>query len=262
MTSVELASYLAPLCARLDALASRLVEYRSRYDAARDSRAVFTHAYATITNLISKNLGCYEFRDPECVVVLAEKFAGHYFDALDRRDRGEALSPAWVNVFDVICDQRTSVLEDLVFAMTAHIVHDLPLALLDAHQSTDDGSSRIYDFHRMNDLLGRNVEAITSAVSKRYEPFIAWLDHLGGDFDLILTDYGFRVGRGVAWYNASRIVDPLSEEHARKSIVKSTIVFVENVRRPKFWPLRLLFRIGRWLSSFFRRWPGTSHAVR
>jgi hypothetical protein len=253
--SIAVAPDLDPLCDRLDAVAVRLCAYRDRYDHERDSRAVFTHAYATITNLIAANLGEYQFRDPEWVVVLAEQFAARYFAALDAADRGGMLSPAWQKVFDVIRDQRTSVLEDLVFAMTAHIVHDLPLALIDACQLGPDGSSRIYDYHRMNDLLGRNVEAITDAVSKRYEPFIGCLDHLGGDFDQIVTDYGFRVSRGVAWYNAVRILDPLSEDHARKSIVKSAIIFVENVRRPKFWPLRLLFRIGRFLSSFFRRWP-------
>lgn len=240
---------------RLDAIVNRLLAYRERYDRARDSRAVFTHAYVSITTLIAEHLATYQFKDPEWVVLLAEKFADRYFVALDAADRGDPQSAAWQRVFEVLRNPRTSVLEDLIFAMTAHIVHDLPLALLDARTTAPDGSSRVYDFHRMNDLLGHNIERITSEVSKRYSPFIAWLDHLGGGFDQLITDYGFRVGRGVAWYNASRILDPLSRDHAHQSIVKSTIVFVDNVRRPKLWPLRWLFRAGRWLSSWFRRWP-------
>jgi hypothetical protein len=256
--AIAIAPDYEPLHERLETLQSRLLSYRDRYEQQRDSRAVFTHVYATITGLIRDNLAHYEFHDPAWVVILAEQFAEKYFIALDVRDGGGKLSAAWAHVFDILAKKRTSVLEDLVFAMTAHIVHDLPLALLDARQAAGDGTSHIYDFHRMNDLLGRHVEAITNAVSKRYSPLVAWLDHLGGSFDQILTGYGFRISRGVAWYNATRILDPGSEEHARKAIVKSTIVFVENVRRPKLWPLRLLFRVGRWISSFFRRWPARS----
>lgn len=250
---IALAPDLGPLRDRLDILTTRLLDYRARYDRARDSRAVFTHAYAQITALITENLAVYEFRDPAWVVTLAEKFAERYFRALDAAE--EDVPPAWKHVFAVLRNPRTSVTEDLVFAMTAHIVHDLPLALLDAKMAAPDGSSHVYDFHRMNDLLGHNIARITAEVSSRYQPFIAWLDQLGGDFDQIVSDYGFRVSRGVAWYNAFRILDPLSKEHALRSIVKSTIVFVDNVRRPKFWPLRWLFRVGRFVSSFFRRWP-------
>ena len=252
---IALAPDVARLRDRLDIIHERLLDYRTRYDRARDSRAIFTHAYAQITILLANNLAVYEFHDPGWVVTLAEEFAGQYFVALDAADRGLPLSDAWKRVFEVLRNPRTSVLEDLVFSMTAHIVHDLPLALIEAKTSAADGRSRVYDYHRMNDLLGNNVEKITAAVSERYEPFISWLDHLGADFDEILTDYGFRVSRGVAWYNASRILDPASREHALRSIVKSTILFVDHVRRPRFWPLRWLFRAGRFLSSFFRRWP-------
>jgi len=253
--TLALAPDVARLRDRLDIIHERLLDYRTRYDRARDSRAVFTHAYAQITGLLADNLAVYEFRDPAWVVTLAEKFAEQYFLVLDAADRGEPHSAAWKRVFEVLRNPRTSVLEDLVFSMTAHIVHDLPLALIEAKTAGGDGHSHVYDYHRMNDLLGHNVEKITSAVSKRYAPLIAWLDHLGHDYDEILTDYGFRISRGVAWYNASRIVDPASKEQALQSIVKSTIVFVDHVRRPRFWPLRLVFRIGRYLSSFFRRWP-------
>lgn len=253
--TIALAPDLVSLRDRLDILTTRLLDYRTRYDRTRDSRAIFTHAYALMTGLIADNLALYEFKDARWIVHLAEEFAGRYFRALDAAEQGRPLSPAWEHVFAVLRNPRTSVLEDLVFAMTAHIVHDLPLALIEVKTTTGDGATRIYDFHRMNDLLGHNIGNITRAVSKRYEPFIAWLDHLGGDFDQIITDYGIRVSRGMAWYNADRLLDPLSEDIARRSIVKSTIVFVDNVRRPKFWPLRWLFRVGRFVSSFFRRWP-------
>ncbi len=41
---------------RLDVVANRLIEYRDRYDRERDSRAVFTHAYVSITLLIAEHL--------------------------------------------------------------------------------------------------------------------------------------------------------------------------------------------------------------
>lgn len=140
-------------------------------------------------------------------------------------------------------------------AMTAHIVHDLPLSLLEVGLSGADGESHIYDFHHMNDLLGKDIGPIANGVTSRYEPFFRWIDHLERRHTFVLTDFGFRVSRGVAWYNACRLLDPESKDHASDSVTRSVITLVDDVRRPPLLSLRLLFRALRWIAALGRVWP-------
>jgi hypothetical protein len=84
-------------------------------------------------------------------------------------------------------DKRTSVLEDLVFAMAVHIMHDLPLALGDISPQRAPDVSHIADFHAVNAMMGSSIDEIEAQVAKRYSPYISWLDHLAGRHDEILT---------------------------------------------------------------------------
>jgi len=176
-------------------------------------------------------------------------------DYLDAYDLQLDVPKAWAEVFAVLKFKTTSVLEDLVFSMTAHIVNDLPLALIDVGLANPAQVSHIHDFHRMNDVLGSNVKAIEDDVLKRYEPAFRWLDHLEKGYDQILTNYGFRLSRGMAWYNACRLLDPASSNEAKDSIARSAVQLIENVRNPPGWSLRIVFRFARFVAALFRRWP-------
>lgn len=107
----------------------------------------------------------------------------------------------------------------------------------------------------MNELLAKDIQPIADEVTKRYEPWFHWLDHLEKRHTLVLTDFGFRVSRGLAWYNASRLLDPASQNAAHESVEKSVITLVNDVRRPPIWSLRLVFRGLRWIAGLFRAWP-------
>jgi len=247
---------LSDLPGRLLRLADRLEEYRTKYEATRDSRAIFTYAYVEITRTLASKLFQAEFKHPEWVVSLAEHFASHYVGALQAWDHDrENVPPAWKIVFETISRKRTSVLEDLVLAMTAHIVHDLPLSLVEVGLSATNGESHIFDFHHMNDVLASDIQPIADGVTARYEPFFRWLDHLERRHTVVLTNFGFRVSRGVAWYNACRLLDPLSEKAALQSITNSVVTLIDDVRKPPVWSLRLLFRGFRWIAALFRVWP-------
>lgn len=107
----------------------------------------------------------------------------------------------------------------------------------------------------MNDVLGSNIKAIENDILSRYEPAFSWLDQLGHGYDQILTNYGFRLSRGMAWYNATRLLDPGSGVEARESIARSAVKLIDNVRNPPFWSIRLAFRVLRFIAALFRRWP-------
>ncbi len=156
-------------------------------------------------------------------------------------------------------DGQSFVLEDMVFSMMAHISHDLPLALLEV-ELEGDGGSNIADYHLMNEVLGSQIDAIQRATARRYQRSLAWLDRLAGHYDEFFTNYGIRLSRSSAWYNACRLLDPASHDAAQQSILRSTGAFIDFVRVPKAWWLRLLVRGVRALAPKRRRWPSPSQS--
>jgi hypothetical protein len=236
---------------RLLALSARLAGLARQYEAKHDSRCVFTHAYSLMTERIASQLPRFASVDPDWIADLAEAFAGHYFDALD----GSTASSAWAEAFKAMRDRRTSVIEDLVFAMSVHILHDLPLALGDVSPGRSPDRNRIADYHSVNDMLKDAIEPIVTTTARRYSPYIRWLDQLTHPFDQIVTDYGIRMARGLAWYNTLRLADPASVSRAQESIEKSPVVIIDGILNPPIHTLRAILRFLRWIVSFLRRWP-------
>ena len=122
---------LETLQRRLLAIAERLDMHRWEFEQKKDSRCVFTYAYVLITQRIARQLPTAGYIEPRWIVELAEAFAKRYFEALEGSIAGSTVSPAWDVVFQAMARKRSSVLEDLIFSMTVHIVHDLPLALVE-----------------------------------------------------------------------------------------------------------------------------------
>jgi hypothetical protein len=243
--------------AGLEQVAGRLEERARRLEAQRDSRCVFTCAYALMTRRIAAELPKSDVRDPDWVIALAHDFAARYEAALTAWDEKTSLPAGWQVVFSTICARRTSVIEDLIFAMASHIMRDLPHALLATGLTGADGSSRIADYHIVNRIMGDSIDDIQLIVSKRYGHYVRWLDHVGGGYDEILTNYGVRLSRGMAWYNALRLADPASARAAAESIERSPGVFVHEVMNPPLVSIRLALRAARFIVALLRRWPAS-----
>jgi hypothetical protein len=239
---------------RLELLAARLDARRVLLEQAQDSRCVFTCAYVMITRRISRSVTTAEYVEPEWIVELAETFAALYLEALDASAAGRSAGPAWDSVFEAIDRRHSSVLEDLVFAMTAHIVHDLPRALERVGADGPQGS-HVHDFHAVNRAMGEAIDEIETTIAKRYAPAVRWIDHLGGSYSRILSNYGIRMSRGLAWYNATRLTDPASADEARQSTARSVQEFVDQVMDSPIWTTRAALRLGRFVVGLTRRWP-------
>src|SRR5215208_6249136 len=120
-------------------IAERLLGYVLRYEAARDSRAVFAYLYLQLTRSLATALSVGDpvFRDPPWVADLAESLAREYFAASDAMDAWAAtngttpqssLTPEdlphtvpepWREVYAAISGGRSYVLEDALFSMMA-----------------------------------------------------------------------------------------------------------------------------------------------
>jgi hypothetical protein len=246
--------------ARLEAVAARLDERRLALEQARDSRCVFTCAYVLITRRLARELPGARYLDASWVVELAEAFAGLYLEALDAAAAGLPAGEAWDCVFEAIGRRHSSVLEDLVFSMTAHIVHDLPAALDLVGREGAEGS-HIHDFHAVNRTMAEGIDELETAIAKRYAPWVRQLDRLGRPYSRILTSYGIRMARGLAWYNADRLADPASRADARASSGRNVKQFVDEVLHPPAWTARTILRAGRFVVGLFRRWPAAPELV-
>jgi Family of unknown function (DUF5995) len=243
---------------RLREVERKLAEAARRLERERDSRCVFAHAYSLMTRRIVEALPVTAGIDQAWITTLAEAFAARYFAALDPLDEDTAPSRAWRRAFEAMRDRQTSVLEDLVFAMVVHIVRDLPLALGDVSPNRRPEWSHVYDFHAINDMMAGSIDEIQAETSRRYSPYISWLDQLSDRYDEILTNYGVRMSRGLAWYNALRLADERSAEEAKEAIEHSPVVFIEGIVRPPILSLRILLWFLRRIVSLFRVWPGAA----
>jgi Family of unknown function (DUF5995) len=255
-------------------VAERLVGYVVRYEAARDSRAVFAYLYLQLTRTLATALavGDPEFRDPSWVADLAESLADEYFAASDAMDVWLAktgttpqtpVAPGqlphtvpepWREAFAAISGGRSYVLEDALFSMMAHISYDLPIAMR-RMAVTSNVASHIADFHQMNDVLGEAIDFAQDDLASRYCWWLADLDRIFARNDELFSNYGIRVSRGMAWFNFSRLTDPAAADDAERSIRTSTGAFIQQVREPDWWALRVATRAGRVLVPERRRWP-------
>jgi uncharacterized protein DUF5995 len=254
LRSVEIRPGLLPQAA-ITALANELEQRTLVFERARDPRCVFTCSYARMTRVLAASLPRTDFADPAWVAQLALVFAEYYLRASREYDAGTLVRGAWSTVFKAGHDGRTSVLEDLVLGMTAHIVNDLPFALCDVGLTSPRGESRIADYQALNEVLGWAIGDIQAEVARRYDPVLRVLDRCAESYDEIITDLGLRVSRATAWYNAQRLMHPTTRAAALAAIGRSPEITMRELLDPPLLSVRFALRGARCVSRASRRWP-------
>ncbi|MFG2641743.1 DUF5995 family protein [Streptomyces sp. NPDC048370] len=261
-------------------VAGLLADRVRQYDATRDHRAAFAYTYYRLTATLATGLdtGTPAFNDPPWVAELCETLASAYFSAMDSIDEwlagrsggstGEvrpsdlpdSIPQPWRDVFAASSFRHSYMLEDVLFSMMAHMSYDLPEALRRMATSTGD-RNHIADFHRMNEVLASCIDGVQDDLSSRYIVGLSSLDRLFTRSDELLTNYGIRVSRGLAWFNCDRLLDPDATEDASRSIGRSTAALISEIRSPGAWKLRAGLWILRRLIPDRRRWPAASTPV-
>jgi hypothetical protein len=258
----------------LTEVTERLQHLLQDYEKTHDYRATFTYTYLQLTLGLDQALRVGEppFHDGPWVAALAGCLAEKYFEAMQAIDEWQDICsgpvarkisatdlPAsvpepWRAVYAASRTGHSYILEDLLFSMTAHISYDLPLALRQmAGKAPAD--QRIADFHTMNAVLGNMIDLIQDGLAVRYSRGLLDLDRLFTRQDELLTNYGIRVSRGMAWYNFERLSDEYAAPQAEHSIRTSTGMLIQSVRSPDDWRLRWALGLARWLIPERRQWP-------
>ena len=192
-----------------------------------DFRAVFLRAYYITTRNISSAIHQQEdfdnpiFFEPDWIRRLSGKFAGLYFASLTTFDKDRQEERAWKVAHGMASDKRSSVVQDLLLGINAHINYDLPVALYQNFLEHDDGpdfislAQRKFDHDQVNNILIHSFDDISVIIPREYGGSMKAADVLTGDIYEKFTHFGLRHYRERVWWDSMSLLSAKSEEQRR-----------------------------------------------
>ena len=148
MSAVEGLSTIPEVIARMRAIDASL--------ARKDGVAIFDRLYLQVTLAVDGASAGTVFEDPQFVERLDVVFAGLYFDAEATIASGAACPVAWRPLIETR-SQRREPIQFALAGMSAHINHDLPIAIVTTCEELglvpEDGSVVHRDYQRVDGLL-------------------------------------------------------------------------------------------------------------
>lgn len=188
----------------------------THFHATGDKRAVFLRLYYIMTlevHAAIHGLGDYVgkqvFLDAAWIRSLSGRFATLYFKALDTygREPDEEVERAWKTAHRAARSRRSTVVQNALLGINAHINYDLPRAIaanLDPAELDDHPRLllRKFDHDQVNNLLVRTLRPIQDVLARDYAPPIALIDNLLGNLDERLGELGLKHYRERVWWDA------------------------------------------------------------
>ncbi len=167
-------------------------------DASCDPDAVFALLYLITTAEVGKLVQAAHFEDNPFVVAWDLDFANRYFLAYDDHHAGFAVPPPWYDAFSHAESGTSSVTQDLLLGMNAHVNYDLAYSTAFMRLPQD---GRQDDYDRVNDAFANVVGPASHQLGMRYDPALARDANDSSPLDdVILTT--LISWRDNAWQNA------------------------------------------------------------
>jgi Family of unknown function (DUF5995) len=181
----------------------------------RDGLACFNRMYLIVTETVRGQVAAGFFADPDYMSALDVEFLNLYLSAIDGY---QAVPPTechcWEVLFAQRSDPRVTPMQFAVAGMSAHINHDLPLAVLrtsEALASPPDQGSHAADFDKVNQTLG----ALDQQIRESFETgIILDLDHQAAGLLDVIGNFSIDAARQAAWEDALALWD-LRADHLR-----------------------------------------------
>ncbi|MFD8703174.1 DUF5995 family protein [Kitasatospora sp. NPDC059648] len=125
-----------------------------------DGVAVFNRLYLTVTEAVRDRLAGGCFADPPAMAELDTVFAGRYLLAVAADAAGQEPPACWRPLFALRAHPGVHPLQFALAGMSAHIQHDLPLAVVDLCRRRGCEPADVErDYHRINGVLAE-VESV------------------------------------------------------------------------------------------------------
>ncbi len=190
------------------------------YHERNDHRAIFLRAYYIITINVHSALRARNpvFFDPSWIASLAGKFSTLYFQSLSTFERAPEAERAWKIAHRLSESGGSSIIQNLVLGLNAHINYDLAVGIYrNLLEHGDDRNHlllprRKFDHDQVNDILMASIPEITTTVARDYGGAIRLLDLALDRFDDLLAGTGLRYYRERVWWNAVSLLTTADEQ--------------------------------------------------
>ncbi|HIG73206.1 MAG TPA: hypothetical protein EYQ24_01095 [Bacteroidetes bacterium] len=195
-------------------IVARMHSHVERWTACADDRALFLRCYSMMTGNVFATAEGDGFGDRDWVVRLLHRFADYYFDGLDAFERAPESAPAvWRQAHRLAADPDAAPIQKLLLGVNAHINYDLVLTLVDLLEpewgalSPEARGGRYEDHCRINDVIGRTIDAVQDEVVEPAMPFMAYVDRWLGPLDEALVSGVITRWREGVWRHAVAVLD-------------------------------------------------------
>ncbi|HEV2782786.1 MAG TPA: DUF5995 family protein [Actinophytocola sp.] len=179
-----------------------------------DYRAIFLRAYYIITLNVHAAInqrGDYTnpiFFDAGWVSSQAGHFASLYFRSLTTFERDPDAERAWKVAHGMAQERSSTVLQDLLLGLNAHINYDLAYGTyLNLKQHGDEVQHlslprRKFDHDQVNNILIRSIPQIAETLTRDYGGGIQLLRKTMNGLDVVLSGTGLKYYRERVWWSA------------------------------------------------------------
>lgn len=164
---------------------------------------------ALYRHIVRKFQICYDqgiYATPTLIASLHITFVNRYLAALHQHALGTPASQPWQVAFDAAASPRPTVMQHLLLGMAAHILYDLPIALVETC-STAQLSQIQGDFELMNDVLCDLIGDLDHDIGAIW-PALAAINAIGhsiGAAEASLMSALVQGARADAWSIATRL---------------------------------------------------------
>lgn len=193
------------------------------YHERNDYRAIFLRAYYIITVDVrdaANQRGDYQeqiFFDPRWIDALAGKFSSLYYQSLTTFERSPDAERAWKLAHKTAIEKTSTVAQDLILGLNAHINYDLAYGIYLNLKEHNDQSNHLllprrkFDHDQVNNILVRSIPRITETLTRDYGGGIALVSRAMQNLDEMLTESGLKYYRERVWWNAISYLATIDE---------------------------------------------------
>lgn len=205
-----------------------------RFHGHDDRRAVFLRLYYIMTlevHAAVNGLGDYHgktiFLDPGWIARLSGIFCGLYCSSLDTFARPPDTERAWKITHETAATDDSTVVQNALLGINAHINYDLAYAIarnLVEHDDLANPSAMVlrkFDHDQVNNLLLRSMPYIQDVLARDYGSGIALMDQVLGRLDEELSARQLKYYRERVWSDALAFAAVL--DTAREGVVRDKL---------------------------------------
>ncbi len=176
-----------------------------------DPKGYFAVLYQKVTKKVKEGVEQQFFEDGARMATLDVVFAKRYIDAYYAFHKGETITQAWRDAFELSAKYWPIVLQHLLVGMNAHINLDLGIAA--ANVSRDKNIDDLQaDFNKINEILAQLVNEVQEDLARVW-PTLKKILRMTKKIDDFLIDFSMELARDGAWrFAKSLATKPIKEQ--------------------------------------------------